>query len=87
MLTANIVAQAWVTKGPRPPKMVEPRGRGHHGIRVKSNAKMSVILGYGKSIEEQKAEAFQKKLKKIVSASTMVREDVPLRNPSPRWTW
>jgi large subunit ribosomal protein L22 len=67
--------------------MVEPRGRGHHGIRVKSNAKMSVILGYGKSIEEKKAEAFQKKLKKVISASAMAREDVPLRNPVPRWTW
>ncbi|KAH6914916.1 50S ribosomal protein L22 [Coprinopsis sp. MPI-PUGE-AT-0042] len=82
-----VVSQAWVTKGPRPPKMIEPRGRGHHGVRVKSNAKMSVILGYGKSIEEKKAEAFQKKLNKVVSASAMAREDVPLRNPVPKWTW
>ncbi|KAG2013670.1 50S ribosomal protein L22 [Coprinopsis cinerea AmutBmut pab1-1] len=82
-----VVSQAWVTKGPRPPKQVEPRGRGHYGIRIKNNAKMTVVLSYGKSIEEKKAEEFKKKLKKAVSPHMHLREDIPLRNPSRGWTW
>lgn len=66
--------------------MVEPRGRGHYGIRIRNNAKMSVILAYGQSLEEKKAAEFKKKLKKVVSSS-LVREDVPLRNPARSWTW
>lgn len=79
-------AQAWVGKGPRPPKRVEPRGRGHHGIRIRSNAHMKVVLEHGKTLEEQKAIAFQQKLKRIASPS-IIREDQPLRNPARQWTW
>ncbi|KAF6762620.1 mitochondrial 50S ribosomal protein L22 [Ephemerocybe angulata] len=62
-----VVSQAWVSKGPRPPKMIEPRGRGHFGVRIRNNAKMSVVLEHGKTLEERKTAAFQGKLKRIVS--------------------
>ncbi|TFK28749.1 ribosomal protein L22 [Coprinopsis marcescibilis] len=81
-----VVEQAWVSKGPRPEKRLEPRARGHFGIRIRNNAKMSVILSYGKTLEEKKAAEFNKKLKRVVSSS-LVREDVPLRNPARTWTW
>ncbi|KAJ3522340.1 hypothetical protein NMY22_g11930 [Coprinellus aureogranulatus] len=81
-----VVSQAWVTKGPRPPKRIEPRGRAHFGVRIRSNAKMSVVLSHGKTLDERKADAFKKKLKKIVSPS-IIREDIPVRNPARTWTW
>ncbi|KAF4619169.1 hypothetical protein D9613_005086 [Agrocybe pediades] len=81
-----VVAEAWVTKGQRPPKRMEPRGRGHYGTRTHFHSKMSVVLKEGKTIEEQKAAARKRKLKRIVSAA-LVREDKPIRNPSSTWGW
>ena len=47
---------------------------------------MSVVLREGKTYEEKKERKRQKQLKAIRSAG-IVREDVPLRNPSPMWGW
>ncbi|KAG5652426.1 hypothetical protein H0H81_005022 [Sphagnurus paluster] len=81
-----IVAESWVSKGPRGAKKMEPRGRGHYGIRIHPNSKLTVVLKEGKTIEEQKKEERARKLRKIVSAAA-TREDVPIRNPSPTWGW
>ncbi|KAF9534335.1 mitochondrial 50S ribosomal protein L22 [Crepidotus variabilis] len=81
-----VVAEAWVTKGVRPPKRIEPRGRGHYGTRIHHHSKLSVILKEGKTIEQQKAAARKHKLNRIVSAA-LVREDKPIRNPSLAWAW
>ncbi|KAH9482641.1 50S ribosomal protein L22 [Psilocybe cubensis] len=81
-----VVAEAWVTKGPRLPARMEARGRGHYGTRTHPNSKLSVVLKEGKTIEQEKAAARKRKLKKIVSAA-LVREDKPIRNPSPTWGW
>jgi len=75
-----------VGKGPRAPKRIEPRGRGHWGTRTRSNAHMKVILEHGKTLEERKQELFQKRLKSVVSPS-IIREDQPIRNPARVWTW
>lgn len=80
------VAEAWVTKGPRGPRKIEPRGRNHFGVRQHPNSKMSVVLQEGKTVEEKKAERRRKILKRIVSAG-VTREDVPLRNAAPTWCW
>ncbi|KAI0080901.1 mitochondrial 50S ribosomal protein L22 [Panus rudis PR-1116 ss-1] len=81
-----VVAEAWVTKGPKQHKRFEPRGRGHFGIRVHPDSKLSVVLKEGKTRAELKEELRQKRLKRIVSAG-YVREDVPLRNVGPGWAW
>ncbi|GLB33801.1 putative universal ribosomal protein uL22 family protein [Lyophyllum shimeji] len=81
-----VVAESWVSKGPRKPKQLEPRGRGHYGIRRHPNSKLTVVLKEGKTIEEQKKEERARKIRKIVSAAA-TREDVPIRNPSPTWGW
>jgi len=49
-------------------------------------SKMTVILRHGKTVEEKKAERREKILKRIVSAG-VIREDIPLRNPSLMWSW
>ncbi|TFK43539.1 ribosomal protein L22/L17 [Crucibulum laeve] len=81
-----IVSEAWVTKGKKGGKKLEPRGRGHFGIRIHPNSRMHVVLKEGKTIEQQKDEERKRKLKRIVSAA-LVREDKPIRNPSPTWGW
>ncbi|KAH7887747.1 ribosomal protein L22/L17 [Phlebopus sp. FC_14] len=81
-----VVAEAWVTKGPRTHKRIEPRGRGKFGIRVHPDSRMSVILRPGKTFEELRKEERERRLKRIVSAG-IVREDVPLRNPASIWQW
>ena len=86
LYTMFFTAEAWVTKGPRPPTRIEPRGRGHYGTRTHPNSKLTVVLKEGKTIEQQKDEAKKRKLKRIVSAA-ITREDKPIRNPSPTWGW
>ncbi|KAJ8595963.1 ribosomal protein L22 [Rhizopogon salebrosus TDB-379] len=81
-----VVAEAWVTKGPKQLKRLEPRGRGKFGIRVHPDSRMHVILREGKTFEQLKKEQRDRRLKRIVSAG-LVREDVPLRNPSRTWQW
>ncbi|KAF8165353.1 mitochondrial 50S ribosomal protein L22 [Crassisporium funariophilum] len=81
-----VVSEAWVTKGPRPPKRLEPRGRGHYGTRTHPHSKLTVVLKEGSTLEQQKVEVKKRKLKKIVSAA-LQREDKPIRNPSPTWGW
>ena len=68
--------------------MVEPRGRGHFGIRTRPTARMSVVLKEGKTLEEKKEEEKKRRLKKIVSAS-LLREDKPIRVPGTGggWAW
>ncbi|KAH7929439.1 ribosomal protein L22 [Leucogyrophana mollusca] len=81
-----VVAEAWVTKGPKQLKRLEPRGRGKYGIRVHPDSRMHVKLKEGKTFEQLQAEMRARRLKRIVSAG-LVREDVPLRNPSASWQW
>lgn len=81
-----IVAESWVTKGPKGASKLEPRGRGHYGIRTHPNSRLHVVLKEGKTLEERKAAERARKLKRIVSAA-VVREDRPLRNPAPTWGW
>ncbi|KAJ3736384.1 mitochondrial 50S ribosomal protein L22 [Lentinula guzmanii] len=80
-----VVGEAWVNKG-KVIKRIEPRGRGHMGIRKHKQAKMHVVLKEGMSIEEKKEKERAYKLKKIVSAAT-VRENRPIRNPGSMWAW
>jgi len=81
-----VVAEAWVTKGPRQHKRLEIKGRGKLGIRVHPDARLSVVLKEGKTRRELLEEERSRKLRRIVSAG-LVREDKPLRNPSSMWTW
>ncbi|KAG1754032.1 ribosomal protein L22/L17 [Suillus paluster] len=81
-----VVAEAWVTKGPKQLKRLEPRGRGKFGIRVHPDSRMHVILREGKTFEQLKKEQRERRLRRIVSAG-LVREDVPLRNPARTWQW
>lgn len=81
-----MLAESWVTKGPKFIKRLEPRGRGHHGIRIHPDARLNVILKEGKTVAEHKQDDKRKILKRVVSAG-LIREDVPLRNPSPAWAW
>ncbi|KAF9259511.1 ribosomal protein L22 [Marasmius fiardii PR-910] len=80
-----VVSEAWVTKG-KYMKRIEPRGRGHFGIRTHPSAKMNVVLREGKTLEEKKAAEHAYKLNRIVSASH-VRENKPIRNPGAMWAW
>jgi large subunit ribosomal protein L22 len=80
------IAEAWVTKGPKQLKRLEPRGRGKFGIRVHPDSRMHVILREGKTFEQLKKEQRERRLRRIVSAG-LVREDVPLRNPARTWQW
>lgn len=79
-------AEAWVTKGPKQLKRMEPKGRGRYGIRIHPDSRLSVVLREGKTVAELKEEARRKTLKRVVSAG-LIREDVPLRNPAPAWAW
>ena len=79
-------AEAWVSKGPKQLKRIEPKGRGKAGIRIHPDSRLHVVLKEGKTSEERQAEERRRKLKRIVSAG-IVREDVPLRNPGPAWAW
>ncbi|KAG2367386.1 ribosomal protein L22/L17 [Suillus spraguei] len=81
-----IVSEAWVTKGPKQLKRLEPRGRGKFGIRVHPDSRMHVILREGKTFEQLRKEQRERRLRRIVSAG-LVREDVPLRNPARTWQW
>ncbi|KIM90791.1 hypothetical protein PILCRDRAFT_147912 [Piloderma croceum F 1598] len=80
------VSESWVTKGPNTHKRVEPRGRMHHGVRIHPDSRMTVILREGKTFVEKKNKVREKKLRAVRSAG-LVREDVPLRNPAPMWSW
>ncbi|KZT74271.1 mitochondrial 50S ribosomal protein L22 [Daedalea quercina L-15889] len=81
-----IVSQAWVTKGPKQLKRVEPKGRARTGIRIHPDSKLTVVLQEGKTKVELLEEERRRKLKRIVSAG-LKREDVPIRNPGPGWAW
>ncbi|KAL4241933.1 universal ribosomal protein uL22 family protein [Abortiporus biennis] len=81
-----VVVESWVTKGPRVHKRLEPRGRGHYGIRQHPDAKLHVVLKEGKTRAELMKAERARKLKRIVSAG-LVREDMPIRNPAPAWAW
>ncbi|KIJ70572.1 hypothetical protein HYDPIDRAFT_122562 [Hydnomerulius pinastri MD-312] len=81
-----IVSEAWVTKGPKQLKRLEPRGRGKFGIRVHPDSRMSVVLRHGKTFEQLQKEQRARRLRRIVS-SGIVREDIPLRNPAGMWQW
>ena len=80
------LAEAWVTKGENFHKRIDIKGRGRFGVKIHPEAKMSVVLREGKTVAELKKQAEDRKLKRIVSAG-YVREDVPLRNMGPMWSW
>lgn len=88
MIFRFALAEAWVNKGPggRMNKILEPKGRMKMGIRQRYYSRMHVVLKEGLTYAEKKQLAFEKKLKKVVSAG-VVREDVPLRNPAQTWCW
>ncbi|KAK0453632.1 mitochondrial 50S ribosomal protein L22 [Armillaria borealis] len=81
-----VVAESWVSKGKHNRKRLEPKGRGHVGIQVHPQAKLSIVLKEGRTLEEQKAKEKAFKLKRIVSAA-VTREDKPIRNPGAMWAW
>ncbi|KAK0468353.1 mitochondrial 50S ribosomal protein L22 [Desarmillaria tabescens] len=81
-----VVAESWVSKGKHNRKRLEPKGRGHVGVQVHPQAKLSVVLKEGRTLEEQKAKEKAFKLKRIVSAA-VTREDKPIRNPGAMWAW
>jgi large subunit ribosomal protein L22 len=78
-------AEAWVNKGVTM-KRIEFKGRAKHGIRAHNFSKMKVVLREGKSQEEKDRAARERKLRKIISAG-ITREDIPIRNPAPGWSW
>lgn len=80
------LAEAWVTKGENFHKRLDIKGRGRLGVKHHPEARMSVVLREGKTVTELKRQAEDRKLKRIVSAG-YVREDVPLRNMGPMWSW
>jgi len=80
------IAEAWVTKGENFHKRIDIKGRGRFGVKVHPEAKMSVVLKEGKTVAELKTQAEDRKLRRIVSAG-YAREDVPLRNMGPMWSW
>lgn len=79
-------AEAWVSKGSKQLKRIEPKGRGKTGIRIHPDTRLHVVLKEGKTREQIQVEDRRRKLRRIVSAG-IVREDVPLRNPGPAWGW
>lgn len=81
-----IVSEAWVTKGPKQLKRLEPRGRGKFGIRVHPDSRLHVVLRPGKTFDQVRNELRERRLRKIVSPG-LVREGVPLRNPASFWQW
>jgi len=81
-----VVAEAWVTKGPKVLKRIEPKGRGRMGIREHPDSRLHVVLKEGKMRAELAQEERARKLRRIVSAG-ITREDVPIRNPGSSWAW
>ncbi|KAI0921755.1 hypothetical protein AcW2_006636 [Taiwanofungus camphoratus] len=81
-----VVAEAWVTKGPKVIKRIEPKGRGRYGVRQHPDSRLHVVLKEGKTRAELLDEGRARKLNRIVSAG-LVREDIPIRNPGPAWAW
>ncbi|CCL99425.1 uncharacterized protein FIBRA_01443 [Fibroporia radiculosa] len=81
-----VVAEAWVTKGPKVLKRIEPKGRGRMGVREHPDSRLHVILREGKTRVELLEKERARKLKRIISAG-ITREDVPIRNPGPSWAW
>ncbi|KZT24510.1 ribosomal protein L22 [Neolentinus lepideus HHB14362 ss-1] len=81
-----IVAESWVTKGPRSQKRIDIKGRGRFGIKVHPDSRMHVVLKEGQTWNEKAEKLRQRRLNRIASAG-LVREDVPLRNPRPMWAW
>ena len=79
-------AESWVTKGPNQIKRFDIKGRGRAGIKYHPHSRLHVVLKEGKTRAELRAEERERKLNRIVSAG-LVREDVPLRNPSAMWAW
>ncbi|KAG6814172.1 hypothetical protein H0H92_000848 [Tricholoma furcatifolium] len=81
-----VVAEAWVSKGPKGQRRLDIKGRGRMGFQTHPNSKLSVVLKEGKTVEEKKLEDRARRIRKIVSAAA-TREDRPIRNPSPTWGW
>ncbi|GJJ07075.1 hypothetical protein Clacol_001274 [Clathrus columnatus] len=72
-----IVAEAWVNKGKKRIKRIEPKGRGRMGIRVHPDSNLTVVLKEGRTVEEKAKMLLERRLKKIRSPGLM-REDRPL---------
>ncbi|EJU06580.1 ribosomal protein L22 [Dacryopinax primogenitus] len=80
-----VVAEAWVNKGPKL-RRLDIKGRGRLGIKHHPSARMHIVLKEGKTWQEKKDDKF-KKLVKAVRSAGLYREDVPIRNHGPRYTW
>lgn len=82
----HCTAEAWVNKGQKRIKRIEPKGRGRMGIRVHPDSNLTVILKEGKTLEEKAQMLLERRLKKIRSPGLM-REDRPLVNIPPVYAW
>jgi len=80
-----VVTEAYVNKGPKQRRM-DIKGRGRFGIKHHPSARMCVVLKEGKTRAEKKEEELTKRLRKVRSAG-LYREDVPIRNHGPVYTW
>ncbi|KZS91223.1 ribosomal protein L22, partial [Sistotremastrum niveocremeum HHB9708] len=81
-----VVAQSWVTKGPKYLPHIDIKGRGRRGIKHHPDARLHVRLEEGKTYEERVQALRERRLKAIRSAG-VVREDMKLRNVAPIWAW
>ncbi|KAG8927727.1 hypothetical protein FRC03_011475 [Tulasnella sp. 419] len=80
-----VVAEAWVNKGTSSPR-IDIKGRGRHGIKHLRYSRLVVKLKEGQTREDVVQRKREKAIKRAISAG-VVREDVPIRNPAPYWTW
>ncbi|EJD48445.1 ribosomal protein L22 [Auricularia subglabra TFB-10046 SS5] len=80
-----VVAEAWVGKA-YVEKRPEFKGRSKVGIREHRYTRLYVRLREGKTPEQRAEERMQKALKRVKGPG-YTREDVPLRNVRPMWTW
>ena len=81
----TIIAQSWVNKKQKI-KRIDIKGRGRRGIREHLYSNLHVVLKEGKTYEERVRDEIAYKVNRVRSAG-LVREDRPLRNVAPIWTW
>ncbi|CAD6571027.1 MAG: hypothetical protein CYPHOPRED_004259 [Cyphobasidiales sp. Tagirdzhanova-0007] len=75
-----VVREAWVSKGVYL-KRLDIKGRGRHGIKMRPEARMHVVLSPGLSHAGQKQQEFEKRVtQRLRTGAGFVREDRPLIN-------
>jgi large subunit ribosomal protein L22 len=80
-----LLAEAWVGKS-LAQKRIDIKGRGRFGIRITRYSHLHIVLRQGLTDAERLEKVRQYKLNRVRSAG-LVREDTPLRNVGPTWTW